>query len=169
MLFILIVYCLLFFCLSIWRIDYWRWWWTGRPGVLRFMGSQRVRHDWTTELKWTELRNSLVVQWLVLSVSTARGLGLIPDQGTEISHEPQGASKKKNNKKNLDCWDFDWDFVESTDQVSKKNWHLDNVFQTWNISPFILLFNFFHQRFYHFLCVNLACALLGLYIYFALF
>ena len=30
------------------------WWWTGRPGVLRFMGSQRVRHDWATELNWTE-------------------------------------------------------------------------------------------------------------------
>ena len=30
------------------------WWWTGRPGVLRFMGSQRVRHDWATELTWTE-------------------------------------------------------------------------------------------------------------------
>ena len=27
-----------------------RWWWTGRPGVLRFMGSQRVGHDWATEL-----------------------------------------------------------------------------------------------------------------------
>ena len=26
------------------------WWWTGRPGVLRFMGSQRVGHDWATEL-----------------------------------------------------------------------------------------------------------------------
>ena len=26
------------------------WWRTGRPGVLRFMGSQRVRHDWATEL-----------------------------------------------------------------------------------------------------------------------
>ena len=26
------------------------WWWTGRPGVLWFMGSQRVRHDWATEL-----------------------------------------------------------------------------------------------------------------------
>ena len=26
------------------------WWWTGRPGVLRFMRSQRVRHDWATEL-----------------------------------------------------------------------------------------------------------------------
>ena len=25
-------------------------WWTGRPGVLRFMGSPRVGHDWATEL-----------------------------------------------------------------------------------------------------------------------
>ena len=41
----------------------WRWvsvnsgsrWWTGRPGVLQFMGSQRVGHDWATELNWTEL------------------------------------------------------------------------------------------------------------------
>ena len=31
------------------------WWWTGRPGVLRFIGSQRVGHDWATELNWTEL------------------------------------------------------------------------------------------------------------------
>ena len=30
------------------------WWWTGRPGVLWFMGSQRVGHDWATELNWTE-------------------------------------------------------------------------------------------------------------------
>ena len=29
------------------------WWWTGRPGVLRFMGLQRVGHDWATELNWT--------------------------------------------------------------------------------------------------------------------
>ena len=28
------------------------WWWTGRPGLLRFMGSQRVRHNWVTELNW---------------------------------------------------------------------------------------------------------------------
>ena len=26
------------------------WCWTGRPGVLRFMGLQRVEHDWATEL-----------------------------------------------------------------------------------------------------------------------
>ena len=30
------------------------WWWTGRPGVLGFMGSQRVRHDWVTELNWID-------------------------------------------------------------------------------------------------------------------
>ena len=29
------------------------WWWTGRPGMLQSMGSQRVRHDWVTELKQT--------------------------------------------------------------------------------------------------------------------
>ena len=28
------------------------WWWTGRPGVLQSMGSQRVRQDGATELNW---------------------------------------------------------------------------------------------------------------------
>ena len=36
------------------------WWWTGRPGVLQFMGSQRVGHDWVTELNWTELNFQIV-------------------------------------------------------------------------------------------------------------
>ena len=31
------------------------WWWTGRPGMLRFMRLQRVGHNWATELNWTEL------------------------------------------------------------------------------------------------------------------
>ena len=31
-----------------------RWWCTGRPGVLWFTGSQRVGHNWATELNWTE-------------------------------------------------------------------------------------------------------------------
>ena len=41
------------------------WWWTGRPGVLRFMGSQRVGHDWATEMNWTELILDL---WYILSL-----------------------------------------------------------------------------------------------------
>ena len=28
------------------------WWWTGKPGVLQSMESQRVRHDWATDLNW---------------------------------------------------------------------------------------------------------------------
>ena len=30
------------------------WWWTGKPGMLQSLRSQRVRHDWVTELNWTE-------------------------------------------------------------------------------------------------------------------
>ena len=33
------------------------WWWIGRPGMVQFMGSQRVGHDWAPELNWTELPN----------------------------------------------------------------------------------------------------------------
>ena len=37
------------------------WWWTGRPGVLQFVGSQRVGHNWMTELNWTAFVRNLVV------------------------------------------------------------------------------------------------------------
>ena len=30
------------------------WWWTGEPDMLQSMGSQRVRCDWATELKWAD-------------------------------------------------------------------------------------------------------------------
>ena len=33
-------------------VNSWSLWWTGRPGMLRFMGSQRVGQDWSTELNW---------------------------------------------------------------------------------------------------------------------
>ena len=38
---------------EIW-VNSWSWWWTERPGVLQFMGSQRFGHDWATGLIWTE-------------------------------------------------------------------------------------------------------------------
>ena len=37
------------------------WWWTGRPGMLWFMGLQRVGHGWVTELNWLWL-------WAMFSV-----------------------------------------------------------------------------------------------------
>ena len=30
------------------------WWWTGMPGMLQSMGSQRVEHNWVTELNWRD-------------------------------------------------------------------------------------------------------------------
>ena len=35
------------------------WWWTGRPGVPQFMGSQRVGHDWATERNWLNCSSCL--------------------------------------------------------------------------------------------------------------
>ena len=42
------------------------WWRTGRPGMLWFMGLQRVRHDWATELNWNDWKfiiNDVVKLW----------------------------------------------------------------------------------------------------------
>ena len=36
------------------------WWWTGKPGVLQSMGSQRVGHNWETELNWTREEKSFM-------------------------------------------------------------------------------------------------------------
>ena len=58
------------------------WWWTGRPGVLWFMGSQRVGHDWATELNWT-----------------AGAQGSIPGWETKIPQSVR-CGFKKNGKKN---------------------------------------------------------------------
>ena len=38
-------------------VDSGSWWCTGRPGVLLFIRSQRVGHDWATQLNWTELNS----------------------------------------------------------------------------------------------------------------
>ena len=49
------------------------WWWTGRLGVLRFMGSQRVRHDWANELNWTtksmkQCDNIIIVKFIYVYI-----------------------------------------------------------------------------------------------------
>ena len=47
-------------------VNHGSWWWTGRPGVLRFMGSQRVVQDWW--LNWTEYNIYLYLSDLLHSV-----------------------------------------------------------------------------------------------------
>ena len=45
------------------------WWRTGRPGVLQSMELQRVRHNWATEMKWTELN-----WWLTYDSVSTQGI-----------------------------------------------------------------------------------------------
>ena len=41
------------------------WWWTGRPGMLQSMGSQRVRHNWANELNWTDAYNNSITKQII--------------------------------------------------------------------------------------------------------
>ena len=43
------------------------WWWTGKPGVLQSNGSQRIEHNWVTELNWTELNPCNQIDYILCS------------------------------------------------------------------------------------------------------
>ena len=58
-------------------VNSWSWWWTGRSGVLRFMGSQRVGHDWVTEL--TELADWNINMGASLVTQLVKTLPAIPE------------------------------------------------------------------------------------------
>ena len=53
------------------------WWWTGKPGVLQSMGSQRVGHDWATEVKWLATPWTVARQSLLSSTISQSLLKLI--------------------------------------------------------------------------------------------
>ena len=59
------------------------WWWTGRPGVLRFMGSQRVGHDWAIKLnwRWTKLVAQRVKSLPAMQETHVLSLGSFPGEG----------------------------------------------------------------------------------------
>ena len=40
------------------------WWWSGKPGVLQSIGSQRVGHDWVTEVNWECDKWYKIIVWL---------------------------------------------------------------------------------------------------------
>ena len=41
------------------------WWWTGKPGVLQSIGSQKAGHDWATELNWNDYLTISEFSWLI--------------------------------------------------------------------------------------------------------
>ena len=57
------------------------WWWTARPGMLQFMGSQRIGPNWATELKWTEAkisRTTFSISFFFLKFFEVLGQNLFP-------------------------------------------------------------------------------------------
>ena len=48
------------------------WWCSGRPGVLWFMGLQRVRHDWATELNWLPILSHLKIVLFIAQSECSR-------------------------------------------------------------------------------------------------
>ena len=54
------------------------WWWARKPGMLQSMGLQRVRHDWVTELNWTEdatTAGASLWAWRMLRFPVTKGWG----------------------------------------------------------------------------------------------
>ena len=68
------------------------WWWTGRPGMLQSMGSQRVRHDWATELNWTETAFCLHLQstWVAMGFPDA----FVSDLRCRLFQETRGSGSR---------------------------------------------------------------------------
>ena len=88
------------------------WWWTGKPGVLQSMGLQRVRHDWVTELNWTELR-----QFKHFEECTSV---------LDVGNGAFGRSLQRSSRNPLN------------DQITKKQWALNNDIQAWEFRSSIL-------------------------------
>ena len=66
------------------------WWWTGSPGMLWFMGLQRVGHDWATELNWTD----------ILSIENSKTKGIYVESRNMVHRNLLAKKKWRQNNNN---------------------------------------------------------------------
>ena len=88
------------------------WWWTGSPDVLQSMGSQRVGHNWVTELNWTEP----TVVFLP---------GESHRQRVSVGYNPWGCKESNINIQTLTLWyiythAYMWCIVLKTKKINEK-------------------------------------------------
>ena len=92
------------------------WWWTGRPGVLQLMGSQRVGHDWVTKLNWWRTRSESSWRWLTSPdfnwvVKKATQMRNSQNMKTKESVFYKPGSKKKKKKKSKKMKNSPWYWI----------------------------------------------------------
>ena len=82
---------------------FWEWWWTGKPGMLQSMGSQRVRHDWVTELNWREhllAEVSVIMPHLTIIIIIS---GIIPILQNELNKALYGQVMQNGREYEVKC------------------------------------------------------------------
>ena len=86
------------------------WWWTGRPCVLWFTGSERVLHNWATELTWTD------AHYFVTGKAEVTSHG---NQGSVVEYrwKPMGISLELQNKRLSVA--FEWPSMPTRNRASK--------------------------------------------------
>ena len=119
------------------------WWCTEKPGMLQSMGSQRVRHDWVTELNWwwscvffKWLKNQKVITWFMTKndiyfLILNKLISFLPHFHLEIrSHHLWHFTSQKWNKNNLNEFSSScktwYQVIDNMNYTfSKKSWWLD--------------------------------------------
>ena len=75
------------------------WWWTGRPGELRSIGLQRVRHDWVTELNWTDSTWADIDPFITIMLTRDERRMVTNKAGEKVQHhhlvDPNGTPEAK--------------------------------------------------------------------------
>ena len=95
------------------------WWWTGRPGMLQFMGSQRVGHDWATELNWTgKLRRMCPKKGNAKEWSNYPTIGLMSRASKVMLKIIQARLQQYVNRELTDVQDGFWKGKGSGDQIA---------------------------------------------------
>ena len=120
--------------------------WAGRPGVLRFMGSQSVGHDQGTELNRTELM-IYIYESLYLEVCQPFNFVLLqyPIDPCGSFFSPCKLSKQLDRIEQISCWDFNWDGARVLVQVGEK-WHLSSTASRCPHCSFYAVRLFCHRR-----------------------
>ena len=125
------------------------WWWTGKPGMLQSIGSQRVRHDWEAELNWTENSRNFS-RGLVVETSSfhCRGCRLDPSlrnrtlhaarHGQKTNKTPQTKNHPSKTKQKSPKIKFQFPYS----LFSWKEWTLFSKLISWHFPAGILFSNY---------------------------